>query len=135
MVMKYRRAWDGDEWQSYARTLVSLRHGAPNVQPVPDHVKGDAGLEFFTMDGCAYQCYAPEEVSDTKKAANAMKVKASRDLQKLQTNVTTIERLLQNVKISRWIMLCPFLDDKDVVAFTREKAAEILKTGLPCGFR
>lgn len=131
MTIPYRRAWDGAEWQSHARSLINLRHGAANVQPVPDHVRGDAGIECFTMDGCAYQCFAPEEVSDNKKASNAIKAKASRDLKKLETNQPILQRLLQSVTLSRWILLCPFLDDKDVVAFTRERASELVKIGLP----
>lgn len=130
MKPQYRRAWDGTEWQSYARSLINLRHGAVNVQPVPDQVCGDAGIECFTMDGCAYQCYAPEEVSDTKKASNAMKSKASRDLKKLQTNEVIFKRLLQGIKLKRWILFCPFLDNKDVVGFTRERAAEIARLNL-----
>ena len=59
--MANRRDWKGDEWQEFALQLVQRRHGAENVQVVPDKVKGDAGLEFFTTCGCLYQCYAPEE--------------------------------------------------------------------------
>lgn len=131
MANFYRRAWDGDEWQSHARSLINLRHGAVNVQSVPDNVRGDAGIECFTMDGCAYQCYAPEEVSDTKKSSNAMKAKASRDLKKLQSNLPVLQRLLQNVQLLRWVLFCPFLDDKDVVGFTRERANELSQLRLP----
>jgi hypothetical protein len=89
--MKYRRAWDGEEWQAFALQLVQLRHGHHNVQSVPDHVGGDAGLEFIYLggagDGAAlYQCYAPEETADNAKAATAQRSKAYKDLAKLVTN-------------------------------------------------
>jgi hypothetical protein len=126
----YRRAWEGGEWQSHARALINLRHGASNVQSIPDHVQGDAGLECFTMNGCVYQCYAPEEATDTNKAAKAMKRKAARDLKKLQTNEAVLKKILQSVKIHRWIMFVPFLDDKDVVAFARERGNELKELGL-----
>jgi hypothetical protein len=86
---------------------------------VPDRVKGDAGVEFFTTDGVLYQCYAPEEVADVAKASSAMKSKGSRDLSKLRINSTVLEGILQHIRCRRWILLCPFLDDKDVVAFVR----------------
>lgn len=123
--MSRRRAWDADGWQLFALKLVQRRHGPANVQIVPDRVRGDAGIEFFSTDGCLYQCYAPEEVSDTAKAASAMKAKASRDLQKLRHFKDNIARLLQSVKARRWILLCPFLDSRDVVAFVREKGEAI----------
>jgi hypothetical protein len=120
-----RRAWDPDGWQVFALKLVQRRHGPQNVQIVPDRVRGDAGIEFFSTDGCLYQCYAPEEVSDTAKAASAMKAKASRDLQKLVHNREKIAALLQALKAGRWILLCPFLDDKDVVVSVRQKGVAI----------
>jgi len=128
--MVFRRAWDGDEWQLYALQLVQIRHQSQNVQIVPDKVRGDAGIEFFTTDGCLYQCYAPEEVSDVAKAASAMKAKASRDLAKLKKNAAVIQKILQQLKCQRWILLCPFLDDKDVVAFVRDKGAAAKNCGL-----
>lgn len=105
--MANRREWKGEEWQDFALQLVQRRHGAENVQRVPDTVKGDAGLEFFTTCGCLYQCYAPEEVSDVKKAASAMKAKAGRDLPKLERNRSVIESLLAGTKVHRWYFSVP----------------------------
>ncbi|MGO9771772.1 MAG: hypothetical protein ACLPSW_19955 [Roseiarcus sp.] len=129
--MANRRAWKGEEWQEFALQLVQRRHGPQNVQIVPDSVGGDAGIEFFTTSGCLYQCYAPEEVSDVKKAASAMKAKASRDLPKLQKNQNTLAALLCGIKVSRWILLCPFLDNKEVVADIRKRGLALKSAGLP----
>ena len=129
--MSYRRAWDGDGWQAFALRLVQLRHKPQNVQIMPDTVRGDAGIEFFSTDGCLYQCYAPQEVSDVAKAASAMKEKARRDLRKLTTYKETISGILHTVKAERWILLCPFLDDKDVVVYVRGKGSELKINGLP----
>jgi hypothetical protein len=123
--MGFLRAWDPDGWQTFALQLVQLRHNPQNVQIVPDAVRGDAGIEFFSTNGCLYQCYAPEEVTDVSKAASAMKEKARRDLNKLVKFSGFIQRILQNLCAERWILLCPFLDDKDVVAYVRAKGVEI----------
>jgi hypothetical protein len=129
--MSYRRAWDGDAWQAFALRLVQLRHRPQNVQIVPDTVRGDAGIEFFSTDGCLYQCYAPQEVSDVAKAASAMKEKARRDLRKFITYNETVSNILQTVRAERWILLCPFLDDKGVVAYVRGKGIELKDDSLP----
>lgn len=128
--MSYRRAWKGDEWQAFALQLVQLRHGAENVQVVPDAVRGDAGLEFFTTSGCLYQCYAPQEASDVAKAASAMKAKAGTDLPKLAKYKDKIEPILSGIVASRWILLCPFLDNKEVVADVRKRGLAIKSLGL-----
>ena len=124
MQSELKRDWDGTEWEAFALRLVQVRHGAQNVQTVPDTVRGDAGIEFLTTDGCCYQCYAPAQSADTAKASSAMKSKAARDLAKLKTNAETIEGLLGTRKITRWILLCPFLDDKAVITALRKKISE-----------
>lgn len=129
--MPNRRSWGADEWQAFALKLVQLRHQAQNVQIVPDKVSGDAGIEFFTTDGCIYQCYAPEETSDVKKAASAMKDKARRDLPKLIEYQNVIGGLLSGIRAERWILLCPFLDNKDVVADIRNRAQLVRDAHLP----
>jgi hypothetical protein len=128
--MGFQRAWDPDGWQGFAFQLVQLRHKPQNVQIVPDAVRGDAGIEFFTTDGCLYQCYAPEEVTDVRKAASAMKEKGRRDLNKLVKFQAIIQRILQGLITERWILLCPFLDDKEVVAYIRGHGAIIKAHGL-----
>jgi hypothetical protein len=128
--MGHRRAWKGDEWQAFALQLVQRRHGPENVQAVPDSVRGDAGIEFFTTSGCLYQCYAPEESSDVAKAASAMKAKAARDLLKLAKYKEKIHQVLCEIKVARWILLCPFLDNKDVVADIRKRGVALKEEGL-----
>ena len=129
-TMNYRRQWEGQEWQGYAHMLAQARHGAANVQQVPDKVRGDYGIEFFSTDGCLYQCYAPEEVSDVAKAASAMKAKAQRDIGKLVKNKEAIASLLQSTKARRWILLCPFLDNKEVVTYVRVQGETLKTNGL-----
>lgn len=129
MAGEFRRLWDGDEWQRFALQIVQRRHGAHNVQAVPDRVRGDAGIEFYSLDGCAYQCYAPQSDSDTAKAAGAMKQKAGRDLPKLKAYESELDKILGSVRVGRWILLCPFLDDKQVVAYVRDAGERLKQQG------
>lgn len=130
MANKFRRNWDGKEWQRFSKQLVQVRHLPQNVQDVPDAVQGDAGLEFITADGCCYQSYAPEETTDKAKAASAMKSKGARDLRKLIKNKEKILGILGENKISNWILLCPFLDNKEVISHIQKVAKEVKEAGL-----
>jgi hypothetical protein len=130
LMQKYKREWDGKEWQRFSKQLVQVRHLPQNVQDIPDRVQGDAGLEFITTDGCCYQSYAPEETSDVAKAASAMKAKGARDLRKLVKNKDVISKILGDRKISNWILLCPFLDNKDVISHIQAVAKEVKEAGL-----
>lgn len=127
----FRRNWDGVAWQRYAHILVQMRHGASNVQRVPDKVNGDAGLEFFTLDGCLYQCVAPEDPGNTPKTSSALKQKATRDLPKLKIYEDVLAKLLCGLTFSRWFLFCPVLDDKSVITHVRAKGAEIAAMRLP----
>ena len=122
--LRQNETGDSADWEAFALRLVQARHGAQNVQVVPDQVRGDAGIEYLTTDGCCYQCYAPAQSANTAKAASAMKGKATRDLAKLRKNASTIESLLGTRKLTRWILLCPFLDDKSVISHVRAKTDE-----------
>ena len=130
LASKFRREWEPIEWQRYSKQLVQVRHSPQNVQDVPDKVQGDAGLEFITTDGCCYQSFAPQETSDVAKAASAMKKKGARDLRNLVQNKDKISKILGDRKISRWILFCPFLDNKDVISHLQIVASEIKEAGL-----
>lgn len=121
----FERLWDAFEWQNFSTKIVQLRHGAQNVQTVPDKVDGDAGLEFFTTDGCLYQCYAPQEAFEPGKSASAMKSKATQDLKKLWKYQEKIQGIVGNLSFNRWILLCPFFDDKDVLRHVSRKVTEL----------
>ena len=60
-----------------------------------------------------------------------MKQKATRDLPKLRDKHIVIAKILSGLKFGRWILLCPFLDDKAVVSHVRAKGMEIRSLGLP----
>ena len=104
---------------------MQRRHGAVNVQSVPDEVQGDCGIEFYVLDGTAYQCYAPEKHSAVQAAASAMKSKAGRDLGKPPSTATSSCAFLVQLVLRGGYLLCPFLDDKDVVAYVRMRGAEV----------
>ena len=129
-TVPFPRDWEHTAWEAFARRMVQFRHGADNVQDVPDTVHGDAGIDLITADGCCYQCYAPEQSSDVAKAASAMKRKAATDLKKLINNAPTISALLHSIKLKRWILLCPFLDDKSVIAHLRLTSKKIADAPL-----
>jgi hypothetical protein len=40
--------------------------------------KGDSGIEAFSLEGCAFQCYAPEGENDVATTAHKHKNKDNR---------------------------------------------------------
>src|SRR5580698_3196602 len=76
------KTWSGDEWQEHIVMLLKRHYAPGQFQEIPDKHRGDAGLEGFTNDGCAYQCYSPEEPLEIAGRLDAHKRKIYRDIQK-----------------------------------------------------
>jgi hypothetical protein len=130
MVESYKFDWAPDEWQDFGLQLIRERHGGSNVQRVPDEDRGDAGLEAFTFDGCTYQCYAPEFTPDISFRATKIRAKLNRDVKKLARNKGTVAKLLGSLKASRWILLVPLFDSKEVISTCSDLTDYIISQSL-----
>jgi hypothetical protein len=121
-----------DDWENYCHQLCRLRHGAQNYQQVPDHDRGDLGIESYAVDGkgCVYQFYVAE-AQDTAGRLRAQQRKMTTDLAKLEKNDKELV-LLIGFKIKRWILLVPEYDSKRIVLHATKKAEEVVAKGLEC---
>src|SRR5262249_40286233 len=59
------------------------------------------------------------------------KKKITTDLGKLKKNKDFWVQTLQNIKLTRWSLIVPSYDDKEVLTHARVKAASLAKEGLP----
>jgi hypothetical protein len=124
--------WAPDAWQDWINRLLKMRYGFRDYVQVPDQVSGDFGIEGFSADGCAFQCYAPEEPLTVAERNKKHKRKISRDLDKFAANHAHLAKLFGLTKISHWILVVPQYEDKQVLAYAEEKAAKIRELELPC---
>lgn len=121
----------GDEWQEWATKLLSCHYGPTEFQRIPDHDRGDAGLEGFTRsDGHAYQAYGCEEPVSTSTRYEKQRNKITQDINKFLNNSAVLQRLLGSVQITRWALLVPYYDSKDIVAHAATKTTEVRSKGL-----
>src|SRR5436305_8600583 len=115
------KIWSGDEWQEHVLLLLKRHYGPGEFQEVPDTDQGDAGLEGFSNDGCAYQCYAPEEPLTLQQRAEKHKRKIYKDIQKFVKNQAVLLALIGSVKIKRWILVVPRIDSKEVIGYAEKQ--------------
>lgn len=121
--MTVREQWDGGEWQEHCRRLLGARY-RENIQFVPDRVSGDGGLEAYRLDcGTVYQCYAPKDAFTVEAQTNAQKRKIKDDIYKLVSKPdNTVELIGQGYLITRWVLLTPAYDDKNLIKYARSKS-------------
>ncbi len=131
---------DGTDWQQYVDSLLSIHYSrlGHTYQRIPSRTGGDAGLEGFSTCGHAYQAYADQDSKDNEDRTRKQKRKITADLAKLKTNREFWEKTLAGVKLRKWSLVVPNLEDRQVVKHARKKGKELLAANLPfiaCDFQ
>ena len=107
--------WNPDDWESFALSLLQVRHGSLNVQKVPATHKGDFGIDYYcTADSVIYQCFAVEEPIDLLTRAKRQKSKITTDLKKVVDGGSEVSKLFHGVPVKKWILLVPHHDSKEL---------------------
>ncbi len=123
--------WLGDDWEAYCLLLLSRHYGADNLQTVPARHDGDLGIEAFTHNGCAVQCYAAKEPLGTQELYIAQRDKLTTDLGKLEKYQSDLLNLLGPVKIEKYLFMVPRHDSRKIVQHATAKATEYRAKNLP----
>lgn len=122
----------GEDWQNWANRILAVHYGPTEYQQVPDHDRGDAGLEGFTRtNGHAYQAYGCEEPISTSDRYEKQRDKITQDIGKFITNKSILARIFGSVMITRWALFVPHFDSKEIVAHAAKKTDEVKAATLP----
>lgn len=114
--------------------LLQKRYAAANshsLQLVPDRHQGDLGIEAFSHDGVAYQCYAAEEPCSVSERYEKQRNKLTGDLGKFQKNQTAFATMLGTVVIHRYVFMVHQHDSRKLIEHATTKAQEVRAWGLP----
>jgi hypothetical protein len=125
------RDWDGTAWQDYCIELLRIRYSNHDLVEVPDRHNGDLGLEAFTHNGVAFQCYAAKEPLGVRDLYEHQRDKLTTDLGKLKKNKGDLSKLLQGVSVHRYVYLVHRNDSKELVTHAQTKASEVRQWELP----
>lgn len=122
----------GEDWQNWVDKLLTLHFGISEYQRVPDHQRGDAGIEGYSISsGCVYQAYGPEEPLTTKELYDKQRNKITNDIKKFIENKDILISILGSIKIKRWILVVPRFESKDLLSHAWKKANEVINANLP----
>jgi hypothetical protein len=124
------KIWDGNTWEEHCLRLWKIRYGT-DFQEITSERKRDFGIEAFTFDGHALQCFAPVEPLATKARYGAQRDKLWTDLKKLRDNASDLQLMLGDVKIKRYVFLVPIFDGADLVKYAAGKTEEVREWNLP----
>lgn len=128
--MSYR-VWQGREWQDYCLILLHKRYADHTLQEVPDRHRGDLGIEAYSLDGCAFQCYAALEPLSTNDLYESQRDKLTADLAKLKKNKMELGKILRDLKIGRYVFMVHRNDSRLLLEHAGNKIEEVLSWSLP----
>ncbi|MEU6793997.1 hypothetical protein ABZ907_20060 [Nonomuraea wenchangensis] len=113
--------------------VLHQHHGGGELIEVPDDDGGDNGLEAFSLDGCVYQCYAPDnEPLATGVRYTKQRTKMTNDVGKFIKNEEKLKRILPpNYLTRRWILLVPYINTKRLTEHARTQTERLRQTRLP----
>ena len=123
----------GPEWEDLCLKVLHEHHGGGELVEVPDEDRGDAGIEAFSMDGCAYQCYAPQrEPLPAGTRFSKQRTKIRTDVQKFIDNKDKLGDMIPDgLLIRRWILLVPRITTRQLHVVAKTLTAEVRAAGLP----
>lgn len=125
------KPWPPGDWEDFINSLLRTRYPLGNYQQVPHEHGGDHGIEGFSTDGCAYQCYAPREPLSVKTRFEAHRDKLTADIGKFIANAKDLAVIFGLLRIRRWLLVVPRHDSGKLLAHAEKKAAQVRAANLP----
>ncbi|MGP5642550.1 hypothetical protein ACTXO6_04280 [Corynebacterium variabile] len=121
----------GDEFEAFAWSLLQRRYPPEKLRYFPAEMGGDKGLEGFSTDGIAYQCYADKDSLNLRARTDKQRAKLNKDTLKLQNNQDDILNLLDGVVIEHYFLIVPQYHSTELVAHANNRAQVVRSWGLP----
>jgi hypothetical protein len=131
MLTESYLADDGKTWERRVKTWLRLRYPGGKFEEVPAEHHGDFGIEGFSRDGIAYQCYAPQGRLKPKDLYENQRKKINDDIDKFIKNQKDLTKLFGPLVINSWWLVVPEHKSSKLVQHATEKAAMVRSLGLP----
>jgi len=120
----------GEEFEEMCWGLLRRRYTIPNLVRLPATMGGDHGIEGFSKDGIAYQCYADRDSLTLRHRTDKQKQKLTRDTSKLKKNATELEAVLDGLLIDDYVLMVPEFHAAELVAHAVNRAKAVRGFGL-----
>lgn len=113
--------WGTNEWDEHVQKLLKRRYCAGEYQQIPAETHGDCGLEGYTADGQAYQCYSAQNYSSPKQLYEKQRNKITTDIATFLSKETELLEILGDVRIKVWNLVVPCWGNKDLIKHAKLK--------------
>jgi len=123
--------YDGNEWERRVFSWLHLKYPGGQFEEVPAEHHGDFGIDGFSRDGIAYQCYAPQTPLKVKELYENQRNKMNQDIDKFIDNHKDLSKLFGTLKIESWWFVVPQHRSAKLVQHATSKASLVKSKRLP----
>lgn len=122
-------SFNGAQWESMCQIIFKRKYMSVSYITIKAS-PGDFGLEGFTRDGSAFQCYCPDFNLDARSLYEKQRDKITTDLKKLSDYENELVKLLGGTKIKKWILVTPRIGHLDLTIHCNKKRDEVKSWNL-----
>jgi hypothetical protein len=120
----------GDAFEDRCKGLLRRRYPPEQLVWVPADMGGDCGIEGFSTDGIAYQCYADRDSLTLRHRTDKQKSKLYTDTVKLKTYAGKLEEILDGVILKHYFLVVPEYHAAELVTYAAARSEAVRRYKL-----
>ncbi|MEU0155499.1 hypothetical protein [Micromonospora fulviviridis] len=121
----------GNDFEQRFFGLLRRRYSAEDLVFIPADMGGDCGIEGYSRDGVAYQCYADRDSLTLRHRTDKQIAKLNRDTLKLQKYEERLSEILGTTKIGAYILGVPEYHAAELISHANKRAELVKSWNLP----
>lgn len=115
----------GDAFEEIFWNLLRRRYRPEELVYIPATMGGDHGIEGFSTDGIAYQCYADRDSLTLRNRTDKQKKKLYEDTVKLEEHKDKLAKVLRDVVLGHYFLCVPEYHAAELVAYAATRAEAV----------
>ncbi|MTK04127.1 hypothetical protein [Micromonospora sp. CP22] len=121
----------GNDFEQKCWGLLRRRYPQNELVYLPADMGGDCGIEGFSLDGIAYQCYADRDSQSLRHRTDKQKDKLYTDTAKLKKYADRLKDALGGTVIHSYFLMVPEFHAVELVAYANKRAEAVREFSLP----
>ncbi|WP_328466301.1 hypothetical protein OHA21_45895 [Actinoplanes sp. NBC_00393] len=121
----------GNDFEQRFFGLLRRRYSVQELVFIPADMGGDCGIEGYSRDGIAYQCYADRDSLTLRHRTDKQIAKLNRDTLKIQKYQTRLAEVLGRTRIKAYILGVPEYHAAELITHANKRADVVKGWGIP----
>lgn len=112
----------GEAFEEIFWNILRRRYRPDELVRIPSAMGGDYGIEGFSTDGIAYQCFADRASQTLRHRTDKQVAKLNADTLKLRKNAAELKQLLGDLVLVNYFLVVPEYHAAELIAHCTKRA-------------